>query len=1636
MLLRLKKTIISVFLAISIILVNVSSSYITYAAPVETQAELAQYKLAVTSRITEIETNLSNTYSDFNNQAGLLFYMYNVSEYMMYYQHAYRNANDLGFSTTELDYYKDRIIQYCELFNNQYSTDTDYFIGVKLSLTSFENNTSDNFLNDCTSNLADTFPNYYTEVLADIKAKMPSNEAEKEQYLSKNGQTLANLYKALIIYQDVPIALNNITPLQEGKTSRVKYSVDGSGNNDAINSKITKIVTDYEELLQYGKKYAQKSDNVSLDIEPDSDIVTMFTNIELNANGEYVYPEVVTLEQSYIAMLATSSVYTPFVSYTGSPEYVNALASLASDDKQASDLVKAYNSAKDYRKPLYKRNVASNGSVTGVAELITIEEFLNDIQEGTPGALVTVQGDFHYNEEAGSWIYSQNELTYDYSIGTTIKEQDGSPSSDSTEESTTETTTTEIPVAYNNMTIFDSVEANADTDNTVDLTNHETMVKSLENVIFLGDSRFEGLHNAFLTKGVTDSYLTDNNVHFVTKTGANYDWLINTGLPQVEALLTDTTIKYTIIVNLGVNDLGNVLLYEAKINALAGEDWSNHNVVYQSVGAVDEKKTVNNNYSVTNKDIDAFNAHLSSELSQKVNFVDVTSGMKDSNGKFNTELYDTTDGVHYNNTTTLELCEKVLAASVDIKDSADNEDTSTTEVIEEITTEASTESTETELVADDLENAIYAYDTITDETFLTQPVLFYGTKYKRSIDNTTTAIMQNIINDSVNIDSIEDKGSRYLYINVFGDIVTDDNLVIMPGFCNPLIYNYQTAYNPYSVAFMNTYPNMTNRGLYFQTSSSDAIGKYVLLAQNTSEDLSSATLSWALITSNSDIAETNLYMSKEMEDVFYTNVVEENNILTGQRCIFGSYSNWKSSELSNYNVVMQSFNPVIDERLLFPYNVSDDVNYVVAKAIAQNAYNYVAYDREQNCYSNQLALNNNYLAHNFVISGSFGNKNPKGYSDDNFLEYKNLAQEKFAQFNEQTVNLSEKLINELAVTKGILGMNASLEDSILGKFVTIAKENFMIVAILMLLVLVIAFMKYHRDLLEIAILSGLSFLTLFLFIFIIPTYLPMCFNFLIDYTSEETAFKVLGMNTDKAAVENTYLLQTDENGNYKYNSTSLTLYKVDMKDLDRFYSDSGITMSDVTAGNIEIINQESGIFIEGDSIKINTNILFDNLPIAGYYTTVNGSYCWQIKATKTVSNNLDYYTPYYYIVDNFIVKLNTLAQVYDLPRTTNVYATGQVKDNYLVYSYVHSPVFVSPGNYGTVLQEDAESYMSDYESYVTEAQELEAHLTAAFGSNTDWLGIASVFTDLSEADKATLWAQTMQQNGYYDENWEPNIEKISQLIVYINEQTRDFIYDMEDSIGSLSDETMIKLISLRALIAFNQEVSQFGHWLYPYSLDYSEISIGEVLNAAFMSDYQKYVAMDMSIAEYISAEHGWFILILFDLVVLLMFLTTNLVKIMVPILYILLMLILFIRFISIGDIKVPIKGYLKTSGSLFIAYTLFNLTFWFVGNIESVPVKVIVALAISTLVLYVMLNTIVAVFMNVLDFGDREISAKITAVGDKLKIGDIFNKIRFNTVNLQQNKNRVSSLNRSGPIDSRYGFDSSVNSIYNDRRLN
>ena len=149
-------------------------------------------------------------------------------------------------------------------------------------------------------------------------------------------------------------------------------------------------------------------------------------------------------------------------------------------------------------------------------------------------------------------------------------------------------------------------------------------------VIFVGDSRTVQMEIAV-------NY--DPNVcSFVGESGMGYDWLASTGVFQAEGKLGPY--DSAIILNMGVNDLGNVKKYASLINRKAAE-WKLRGaaVWYASVNPV------NDGYpTVSNEQIRQFNETLRSLLSEDIRWIDTYSYLV-NNG------YTATDGLHYDKAT-------------------------------------------------------------------------------------------------------------------------------------------------------------------------------------------------------------------------------------------------------------------------------------------------------------------------------------------------------------------------------------------------------------------------------------------------------------------------------------------------------------------------------------------------------------------------------------------------------------------------------------------------------------------------------------------------------------------------------------------------------------------------------------------------------------------------------------------------------------------------------------------------------------------------------------------------------------------------------------------------------------------------
>lgn len=112
-------------------------------------------------------------------------------------------------------------------------------------------------------------------------------------------------------------------------------------------------------------------------------------------------------------------------------------------------------------------------------------------------------------------------------------------------------------------------------------------------VIWAGDSRTVGMQNA-----------VDNDDLYIGAAGEGYDWLIGTGLPQIEEAIK-TYPDAPVVFNFGVNDYDNLERYAEFYTSLAKEYPKTH-FYFLSVNPIDPAVCKN----ITNEEIANFNSRL------------------------------------------------------------------------------------------------------------------------------------------------------------------------------------------------------------------------------------------------------------------------------------------------------------------------------------------------------------------------------------------------------------------------------------------------------------------------------------------------------------------------------------------------------------------------------------------------------------------------------------------------------------------------------------------------------------------------------------------------------------------------------------------------------------------------------------------------------------------------------------------------------------------------------------------------------------------------------------------------------------------------------------------------------------------
>jgi hypothetical protein len=519
------------------------------------------------------------------------------------------------------------------------------------------------------------------------------------------------------------------------------------------------------------------------------------------------------------------------------------------------------------------------------------------------------------------------------------------------------------------------------------------------------------------------------------------------------------------------------------------------------------------------------------------------------------------------------------------------------------------------------------------------------------------------------------------------------------------------------------------------------------------------------------------------------------------------------------------------------------------------------------------------------------------------------------------------------------------------------------------------------DFLYIIVMSVLSGGFLYLFLFIIPTFVPFCYNAVGSMFTEKIVSDTLLYKAESYST--TYAKASDsiEQNNYDIQTVSITLYKLNEKQLREFSEKYNIAYDSFRYGDRIIIDPNIGLFLQGNSLKINVDVLLYNNPITGSYIGNNTMNYYHLTSDKKTSSALDFYCPFYQIEDGFVDTLNSFLHMYNIPRTTIDYIDGLVKDSYIVFNYTNSIPFL-------------------YHNKMLEAVDLTPieymKLEEAFPNPTDFLNLSEWVNNPTEEMKGSLWFRTMVENGYYDPTF--GDERRQDLITYVNYQTRRYLIENQPLIGLVSDENLIKIISLEATFFFNSRISDFGNWVYPVGFNQEELKLNDVFLTALTTDNDRFIKHNFDIVGYIGNSYGVLGVILLIIILFVSLILVTVIKFSFPFLYILLALLVIYRFLLdkyIGDL---IKGYLKITITIIGIYTFFIIILSCIPNIVS-GITTLVVLTLSYLLLcFCLIVVFIGVFRDIMSIGNNKVSKPMIKTFIK-PLHSTSNKVTFNQFN-------------------------------------
>ena len=406
----------------------------------------------------------------------------------------------------------------------------------------------------------------------------------------------------------------------------------------------------------------------------------------------------------------------------------------------------------------------------------------------------------------------------------------------------------------------------------------------------------------------------------------------------------------------------------------------------------------------------------------------------------------------------------------------------------------------------------------------------------------------------------------------------------------------------------------------------------------------------------------------------------------------------------------------------------------------------------------------------------------------------------------------------------------------------------------------------------------------------------------------------------------------------------------------------------------KLIPLDLGMYMEGRSVKISTADLFSTVSIVDNDYVENG----EIKRDVTIYKNYDTfnienYTIFYDLVEHLTKQMTTYSSIaepkpkairYSNVTSKKAYIWRSLADSVLVLDYeelfeLDIPDAVKQKAQNTFPPNDTLN-LNNIEIKVYENDE----------NRTPTKGVLSDLTSLPYNSEFLL--NLHKHYDKYPDVYQANYDK---FVIDANMKVKDYLIKNYDTISRVSDETATKIISLIIMEEFANSMTNpiAGQYVYPTYIDSSKLSLEKILFATIddLSWYNLGTLSLIDAMDSMGSGAGYiFLMITLPVIGLCIFMLSLFPFILMALLFIM----LFVRVIFRQNVTSLLTGATKM---LSLALLLCFITSKSMMLITGLIPKLVFLAIVSLLVLDVMIVMYKALLTNLLDLGNGTLGASL-----------------------------------------------------------